>query len=1016
MPVFLFSDIEGSTQKWETYRDLMAKALAAHDQIMLSCMNRFGGKIIKNTGDGVFAMFENRSALQCALTLQEEIGKADWTQVKGLKVRLALHAGEAEKRGEDYFGPVINRTARVLATGWGGQIVLTPDALAASDVPEEAVTEQLGTHLLKDLSDPQPLMGLVHATDPEKFPPLRSLSSRPNNLPPQSTPFFGREKELEQIAKHLKDPSCRMITLVGQGGMGKTRLSLQAAAERLDDFSDGVYFVALAPINNPDDLVSAIANAVGFFFSGNSEMSQQLLRYLKDRSMLIVLDSFEHLLVGASFVQEMINVAPKLKILASSRFRMNLQEEWIMELEGMSYPKDGDREPLDHFSAVRFFVTCAQRSQKNFSLTEADGKEVARICRLVDGIPLGIELGAAWVRTLSCQEIREEIEKNLDFLASKHQGVSVRHRSLRAVFEYSWSILSEEEKNALQALSVFRGGFLRDAAEKVTGCSLFLLSALLDKSLLHKSHSKRFEMHELIRQFSEEKLKASPEKYQTVREKHSEYYCEFLAVREEKLAGPQADEIIKEISEESSNIASAWQWAVEKKNVKAISGAIESLYQYFEFKCLSKEGDEFYGLVATAFSDPAILGTSDGKLTFARAAMRQGWFCSQQGKLEKAEMLIKKALDITRELKKDNETGTCLHFLCSVYSAQRKYDQHEMCAKESYGIFKRLEHELCIAWSLYHMAQKPQYNLNYEMAKKYFSESLALFRKLGNDTGLAWNLVNLGQIARTERNFQAAKGFYNESLGIFKKRDNKISAGMILLDLAHVHEDLEEHETAYQFAQQAYECFLSSANRSKQAWAQLLCADIAFYAGKWEESLRAGLSALHLFFEEEDLVWQGWACSILCRANNKGGQFEEARIYAQKGIEIFRKLGDKEGMGACQYYLGYSEIGLNNLAEAESLFMSALENGMVRKIHWRIMDAILGLAVVKGKMGNPALGLFLAGVLQKDTEIGKDLKQRTLEFVSEFQPKVSKSELKVIDEKIKPFTVETLAAQLIAQK
>ena len=356
MPVFLFSDIEGSTQKWETHKEAMAKALALHDAILLAALSKFGGKVIKNTGDGVFAMFENRQALQCALSTQLEISKNDWSSVNGMKIRMALHAGDAEKRGEDYFGPVINRTARILATGWGGQIVLTPTAQSSSDLPEGANLESLGTHLLKDLSDPQPLLGLTHKLLPQqKIPPLRSLTSRPNNLPSPSTSFFGRESELKTIAAIFKDPSCRLVTVVGQGGMGKSRLAIQAAADRLDEFSDGVYFVPLAPVLSPATLATAVAGAVPFSFSGESDVAKELFRYLKDKNLLLVMDNFEHLVVGASFISEMLKAAPNLRILVTSRIRMNLSEEWVLELEGMSFPKGEAEGPLETFGAVKFF-------------------------------------------------------------------------------------------------------------------------------------------------------------------------------------------------------------------------------------------------------------------------------------------------------------------------------------------------------------------------------------------------------------------------------------------------------------------------------------------------------------------------------------------------------------------------------------------------------------------------------------------------------------------------------------
>lgn len=842
------------------------------------------------------------------------------------------------------------------------------------------------------------------------------MSGQPNRLPPQSTSFFGREAEMKQIAKDLGDPACRMITLVGQGGMGKTRLAIQAASERLNDFKDGVHFVPLASISDPDDLVSVIAGALGFSFAGETDRNQQLIRYLKDRSMLIVLDNFEHLLKAAVFVGDMVTYAPNLKLLVTSRSSLNLPAEWVMELAGLSCPNDVAGGPPENFDAVQFFVTCAKRLKVGFVLSEADGLEAARICRLVDGVPLGIELAAAWIQKLPCDEIRKEIEKNIDFLAAKNQGLPERHQSIRAVFEYSWKILSQEEQQALCSMSIFRGGFLRDAAEKITGCSLMLLSTLLDKSLLRKSPSGRFEMHELIRQFAEEKLKALTEVDRSVRDKHAGYFCDFLAVREKKLLGTTEREVLLEIGNEISNIRVAWARAVEQKDGVRIDRACNALFQFFEGKCLAREGEESFALAAKEFSGPDSQTMAEGPLILTKMLARQGWFLYQQGRIEKAESLMKESLALARKLKRDKEVGEALHFLCALYAFRRQMEQQEICAKESYGIFKRLGDDFCVGWSLFHLAQKPKQDQDHEVARKYFLESLELFRKVGYGDGMAWNLVSLGQIAMQGRDFDSAKKYFNESLTIFQRNDNKVSAGMVLLELSHLHEDIEDYEPAYSLAKQAYQSFQTSNNRLRLAWAQLYCTDSAFNMGRWEDSLSAGQDALRLFSEEEDEVGQGWTYANLCRAHNQGGQFEEGLVYGRKGVEIFSRLADKEGMCGCQYHSAFSELGLQHLKESEELFFAALQNGLARKIHWRIMDALFGVALVKEKSSNASLGLFIASILIKDEAIGKDIKNRTLKLISELQSKLSRSEIKGIEEKIKPFTAETLAVQLLAQR
>jgi predicted ATPase/class 3 adenylate cyclase len=1016
VPVFLFSDIEGSTQKWESFREAMARALALHDEILLSFLNRSGGKVIKHTGDGVFALFENRSALQCALALQQEIAHLDWGSVGGLKVRMALHAGEAEKRGEDYFGPVINRTARILATGWGGQIVLTPEALAASDLPTGATTDSLGTHLLKDLSDPQTLLGLVHPSMPQrKFPSLRSLSSRPNNLPSQSTPFFGREEELKKIADNLKDPSCRMVTLVGQGGMGKTRLALQAAAERLDDFADGVYFVPLAPVANADTMPSAVAAAVRYVFTGDSDMTKELVRFLKDRAMLLVLDNFEHLLTGASFVSEILKNAPRMKVLVTSRLRLNLSEEWVFELEGMPYPKGGATEPLENFGAVKFFVACAQRSHNGFSLKEKERDEVARICQLVDGVPLGIELAAAWVRALSCREIREEIEKNLDFLASQRQGVPQRQQSLRAVFEYSWNLLSDEEKKAIRAMSVFRGGFLREQAEKIAGCSLLLLSALVDKSLLRKSASGRFEMHEILRQFSAEKLKEFPEEHQAARARHGNYFCDFLATREKGLKGRNEETLLIEITKERSNIRAAWDWAVENLDAQAMNKACDALYQFYEIKFLAQEGEEAFALASSKFSDYGKVITAEQELARAKVIARQGWFCYLQGRLDQAATLMKQGLELAGDLKQAKEVGQCLHFLCAIHRSQGKFEEQEACAQQSLDIYNSLKDDWGIAWSLYHMAQRPKQGSDIEKARKYFLESLDLFRKMEYEDGIAWTLFGLGQVSVVRKDYEAAKKYFKESTVIFEKHDNKVSAGWTLIDMVRLHAHLEEHEAAFALSQRAYEAFQAFSYPLGMSWAQYYCSESAFNMKKWEDSLKTGREALRIFTEMDNLLGQAWVYTNLCRTANQCGQFEEGQIYGRKGVETFLKLNDPEGAGACQNNQAQSELGLGNFAAAEKLHLQAMENGAKVKIPWRVLEAILGLAGVRAREEKWEEALIFASVVASDPASLKELKIETSKLIPQLKTKASAAEAKAAEEKAKTLNGETLSKQLLTR-
>ncbi|MGB9724492.1 MAG: ATP-binding protein, partial [Chloroflexia bacterium] len=404
MYVFLFTDIEDSTRLWEKYPTQMDRILARHDAILEREISHHGGRIIKHTGDGIFAVFERGRPLHCALEIQKALAREDWGEVRELRIRIALHAGEALCRGEDYFGPTVNRTARLLSSGWGGQVLFTPEVLRVAPLPEDASVHDLGFHFFKDLGEPQQIYELEHPELPRRdFPPLRSLSAHPHNLPVQPTPFVGREKELAQVLSLLDYPHCRLLTLVGPGGVGKTRLALQAAAEKVENFSHGVYFVPLAALASPEFLVSAIADALRFSFYGPEEPQTQLASYLREKRMLLVLDNFEHLLAGAGRVAELLQAAPEVKVMATSREALRLHGEWVFPLGGLERPAE-EEEEVERYAAVQLFLQGARRARPDFLLSAEDRPAVVRICRLVEGLPLGIELASSWVRVLSCGE------------------------------------------------------------------------------------------------------------------------------------------------------------------------------------------------------------------------------------------------------------------------------------------------------------------------------------------------------------------------------------------------------------------------------------------------------------------------------------------------------------------------------------------------------------------------------------------------------------------------------------
>ena len=501
--IVMYTDIEKSTQKWEQYGDAMDWAIAQHDRLTQETVERFDGKILRHRGDGMSAVFETGDPLSCAIALQQAFAEHDWRDIGEFRIRVGLDAGQVSRhtyesgvvgQKEEYFGRPMNRAARVLDTGSGDQILLTAGVMEILDLPDGATTQDLGEHSLKDLPEPIKIYGLIHPDLPQTdFPPLKSLSSIPNNLPISSTSFIGREREIEEVLDQFTQEASRLVTILGAGGMGKTRLALEVGQRLMPHSKDGVFWVDLAPLDSPSNIPQLIADA--FNMSTEGDVVEQLITVLKHKNVILLIDNFEHVLAGTDLIDRILFETPQAKILATSRTALNLDWEWRYELSGLEVDEAG----------IRLFEERAQQVRRDFDLNrELD--DVIQICQLVEGMPLGIELAATWMRMLTAEELLEELGESLDILTSQQRTTTDRHRSLQAVFDYSWNLLTPREQSSLVRLSIFRESFDRAAAKAIAEASLFTLSSLVDKSLLKVDEDGRYFFHELLRQFSYKRL------------------------------------------------------------------------------------------------------------------------------------------------------------------------------------------------------------------------------------------------------------------------------------------------------------------------------------------------------------------------------------------------------------------------------------------------------------------------------------------------------------------------------
>jgi predicted ATPase/DNA-binding CsgD family transcriptional regulator len=454
----------------------------------------------------------------------------------------------------------------------------------------------------------------------------------PHNLPSQLTPFVGRTRELVEIADLLVNPDCRLLTLVGPGGVGKTRLALEAAQIAITAANDsgryapmGVYFVSLAPLVSPDFIVSTMAEAIGLQFYQGVELKQQFLNRLREQSLLLVLDNFEHVVDGAHIISEALAAAPGVKVLATSRERLNLHEEWVLEVNGLNVPLGDDLSSMETYSAVQLFVQNARRVDVSFALSEDNKSAVIQICRLVEGMPLAIELAATWVRALSCAEIAAEIEHGPDILETSARNVPERHRKMRCVLEQTWGLLTADEQNVFQQLSVFRGGFTREAAASVSGASLRMLSGLVDKSLLKRDADGRYRIHELLRQFAAEQLDLSSIEAAGAHDRHATYYAAFMGQQWELLRSTKQRQALDLIEGEIENVRAAWTYMVKQGQLTNLYQMANGLWYFHRLAYRIDDGYELFTLAEKGLQ--SMPDSAETAQTLGLITIHQASFC-----------------------------------------------------------------------------------------------------------------------------------------------------------------------------------------------------------------------------------------------------------------------------------------------------------------------------------------------------------------------------------------------------
>jgi predicted ATPase/transcriptional regulator with XRE-family HTH domain len=664
---------------------------------------------------------------------------------------------------------------------------------------------QLRTQRLESIDPPQD--ALPATATPQTNAPAQAPSVQPNtaqatptqsfNLPIPPTPLIGRERELATLQQLLANPECRLLTLVGPGGMGTTRLALAVATSQQPRFAQGAVFVALAGLNSSEFIAPTLANALGLVFAGSTEPQSQLLNHLREKQLLLVLDNLEHLLAGVDLLTELLVSCAGLKLLVTSRERLNLQGEWVFDLQGLALPVDTPSEQSAQSSAMRLFLASAQRSHASFALTEKNLRAIVQICRLVEGMPLAIELAAAWVPVLSCQEIAQEIERTIDFLAVSHRDMPARHRSLRATFDYSWKLLTPDEQQVLARLTIFRGGFRRDAAMQIAGASLHSLSVLVQKSLLHRLDSGRYDLHELVRQYA--KLQLAGENGDAARfanervvyqlgQTHARYYLGLVERLAALLYGPEQQTVLQELKEEQDNLRLAFAWVLtadiseRTQQVEIMLHVAGQLARFWHGHAL-REGRHWLeqGLASELTLNPRI-----NPRVRAHALAVVAWLARTQGDFAQTDQLLTESLEIYRQIEDAAGEASTLDTLGDVALARGHSEQAQKFYQESLALFRVTDNQRRIPLSLCSLGDALFAQGDFSQATGYYRESLALSQPAGDERGCALALYGLGICAVEQAEVGDAIARLHQALTLFTKLGNQVDMVLCLANLALV--------------------------------------------------------------------------------------------------------------------------------------------------------------------------------------------------------------------------------------
>jgi predicted ATPase/class 3 adenylate cyclase len=791
---FLFTDIEGSTRLWERDPAAMRAAVARHDALLGSAIHDHHGSLYKHVGDAVqAAFFTPADALASAVAAQRALIDQPWPETGSLRVRMALHVGEAapDARGDYHQVACLNRLARLLAAGSGGQILLTEAVRHQVDgrLPSGVSLIDLGKHRLRDLLEPEQVSQVVIPGLPDHFPPLKSLEGHPTNLPIQPNPLVGREAELVAVSDLLLHQDVRLVTLTGVGGTGKTRLALQVAAEALDRFEDGAFFVDLAPLADPALVLPTIAATLGVREAGGSSLRDSLVAYLTGKHLLLILDNFEHLLAASSVVADLLAACAELKVLATSRAPLHVRAEREFPVPAMALP-DTERLPeldrLAEVAAVTLFVQRAQAAKPDFALTTENAAAVAELSVRLDGLPLAIELAAARIKLLPPLALLARLERRLPVLTGGPRDLPARQRTLRDTIVWSYDLLSPEEQTLFRRQAVFAGGSTLEATEAVANSNgdldvFAVLAALVDHSLLRQSEGAdgepRFVMLETIREFGLERLAESDD--DVIRERHARYFLALVEQLRPQIDSREGKAVLARLDAEHPNLRAALTWAIEHTDADLGVRLGAALWKFWYVR-----GDlgEASSWLERLFTLP---GASPPGAR-ADALYGAGWFAEYRGEHALAEAHGEEALQCARKAADPLRTAMALGLLGGLAHNRGDFGAARQRNEEALAYAREAGNPHFIAMFAQGLGGITTDQGDHERAAAYFDEALTIWRARSDPWAVGIALLNVGKSARALGELCHGAMTYREALTLFADHGDRAKVASCLEGLGHL--------------------------------------------------------------------------------------------------------------------------------------------------------------------------------------------------------------------------------------